>query len=49
MIDRLGARVSGDAVAFVAWVFVADGLFLSTGMIAMRGAGPWCRAAQAPG
>ena len=33
MIDGLGARVSGDAVAYVAWVFVADGLFFSTGMI----------------
>ncbi len=37
MLDGLGARVSGDAVAYVAWVFVADGLFFSTGMIAMRG------------
>jgi len=37
MIDGPGARVSGDAVASVAWVFVADGLFFSTGMIAMRG------------
>jgi drug/metabolite transporter (DMT)-like permease len=37
MIDGLGARASGDAVAYVAWVFVADGLLFSTGMIAMRG------------
>lgn len=37
MIDGLGARVSGDAVAYVAWVFVADGLIFSTGMIALRG------------
>jgi drug/metabolite transporter (DMT)-like permease len=39
MIDGLGARVSGDAVAYVAWVFVADGLFFSAGMIALRGPG----------
>ena len=37
MLDGLGARVSGDAIAYVAWVFVADGLFFTTGMLAMRG------------
>lgn len=37
MIDGLGARVSGDAVAYVAWVFVADGLIFGTGMIAWKG------------
>ncbi len=37
LIDGLGARVSGDAIAYVAWVFVVDGLFFSTGMIAARG------------
>lgn len=37
VIDGLGARVSGDAIAYVAWVFVADGLFFSAGMIALRG------------
>lgn len=37
MIDGLGARVSGDAVAYVAWVFVVDGTFFATGMMAMRG------------
>ena len=37
MIDGLGARVSGDALAYVAWVFVADGLIFSTGMLALRG------------
>jgi drug/metabolite transporter (DMT)-like permease len=29
--------VSGDAVAYVAWVFVADGLFFTLGMLAWRG------------
>ncbi len=37
LIDGLGARVSGDAVAYVAWVFVMDGLFYSFGMLALRG------------
>lgn len=37
MIDGLGARVSGDAVAYVAWVFVADGLIFTLGMLALRG------------
>ena len=37
MIDGLGARVSGDAIGYVAWVFVVDGLMFSLGMIAIRG------------
>ena len=37
LIDGLGARVSGDAAAYVAWVFVADGLIFSTMMLALRG------------
>ena len=37
MIDGTGARLSGDAVAYVAWVFVADGLIFSSGMVALRG------------
>ncbi len=37
LIDGLGARLSGDAVAYVAWVFVVDGLVFSLGMIALRG------------
>ena len=38
LIDGLGARVSGDAAAYVAWVFVADGLIFSTVMLTSRGA-----------
>ncbi len=37
MIDGLGARVSGDAIGYVGWVFVVDGFLFSTGMILMRG------------
>ncbi|MDQ1848915.1 DMT family transporter [Gemmobacter fulvus] len=37
LIDGLGARVSGDAVAYVAWVFVVDGLIFTLGMTALRG------------
>ncbi|MGB8812159.1 MAG: DMT family transporter [Paracoccaceae bacterium] len=37
MIDGLGARVSGDAVGYVAWVFVVDGCLFSSGMLALRG------------
>lgn len=37
MFDGIGARISGDAVGYVAWVFVADGLIFSTGMLALKG------------
>ena len=37
MIDGLGARVSGDAVAYVAWVFVADGLIFTTVTLLWKG------------
>ncbi len=37
MIDGLGARVSGDAVAYIAWVFVADGVLFPLTMLATRG------------
>jgi drug/metabolite transporter (DMT)-like permease len=39
LIDGSGARVSGDAIAYVAWVFIADGLFFATGMLAWNGLG----------
>lgn len=47
MFDGIGARVSGDAVGYVAWVFVADGLIFTLGMLALRGRSvlpPWGRA-----
>ncbi|MFZ5709353.1 MAG: DMT family transporter [Pseudomonadota bacterium] len=37
MIDGQGARISGDAVAYVAWVFVADGLIFSTVILSWVG------------
>jgi drug/metabolite transporter (DMT)-like permease len=39
MIDGLGARVSGDAIAYVAWVFVVDGLIFTTGILLRKGTG----------
>lgn len=37
LIDGMGARVSGDAIAYVAWVFVADGSAFAIGSILIRG------------
>ncbi|KAF0171915.1 MAG: DMT family permease [Rhodobacteraceae bacterium] len=37
MLDGTGARVAGDAIAYVAWVFVADGLLFSLGMLTWKG------------
>jgi drug/metabolite transporter (DMT)-like permease len=37
LIDGQGARVSGDAVAYIAWVFVVDGVFFAGGMLAWKG------------
>ncbi len=37
LIDGLGARISGDAVAYIAWVFVADGILFPLTMVGTRG------------
>ena len=37
LIDGTGARVSGDAIGYVAWVFVADGLLFATGILLWKG------------
>ncbi|GAB1479592.1 EamA family transporter [Paracoccaceae bacterium] len=37
LIDGSGARVAGDAVAYVAWVFVVDGLMFALGMLVWKG------------
>jgi drug/metabolite transporter (DMT)-like permease len=37
LIDGQGARVSGDAVAYISWVFVVDGIFFAGGMLAWKG------------
>jgi drug/metabolite transporter (DMT)-like permease len=39
MIDAHGAKLSGDAVAYVGWVFIADGTFFSSGVIGYKGLG----------
>ncbi|MEO8243420.1 MAG: DMT family transporter [bacterium] len=37
LIDGQGARLAGDAVAYVAWVFIADGMGFALGMLAWKG------------
>jgi drug/metabolite transporter (DMT)-like permease len=37
LIDGHGARVAGDAVGYVAWVFVADGGLFAAGILAWKG------------
>ena len=37
LVDGLGARISGDAVAYVAWLFVMDALFFTPICVALRG------------
>lgn len=37
LIDGLGARVSGDAAGYVAWVFIADGVIFTTVSLLWRG------------
>lgn len=54
MIDGTGARVSGAAVGYVAWVFVLDGMTFACAMVAYKGtvilprtSAPWARGAVA--
>lgn len=49
MLDGTGARISGDAIAYVAWVFVADGLLFTTGMLLIKGMAVVPREAKAWG
>ncbi|MBC7478285.1 MAG: EamA family transporter [Pseudorhodobacter sp.] len=37
LIDGQGARIAGDAVGYVAWVFIVDGLGFALGMLAWKG------------
>ena len=39
LLDGMGARVAGDAVAYVGWVFVVDGILFAVGTLAWRGTG----------
>lgn len=37
LADGMGARVMGDAAAYVAWLFILDGLLFTSGVLALRG------------
>lgn len=37
LIDGQGARVAGDAVGYVAWIFIADGLGFAVAMLLWKG------------
>jgi len=39
LVDGLGARVSGDAVMYVGWLFALDALFFTPTCMALRGPG----------
>ena len=39
LVDGLGARVSGDAVMYVAWLFVLDAVFFTPVCLALKGRG----------
>lgn len=39
LVDGLGARVSGDAVAYVGWLFTLDAAFFTPICVALRGRG----------
>ena len=39
LIDGMGARVSGDAIAYVGWIYVVDGILFAAGMVAIKGRG----------
>lgn len=39
LIDGMGARVSGDAIAYVGWIYVVDGILFAVGMVALKGRG----------
>lgn len=41
VLDGMGARVAGDAGAFVAWMFILDGVIFAVVMSALRGRGAW--------
>ncbi len=54
LIDGQGARVAGDAVGYVAWIFVVDGLGFSVAMLLWKGGAvlprqrrPWATGAVA--
>lgn len=40
LIDGMGARIAGDAVAYVGWTYVVDGILFAGGMVLWRGTSP---------
>ncbi|MCY1126966.1 EamA family transporter [Frigidibacter sp. RF13] len=41
LIDGQGARIGGNAAAYVAWMFAADGVLFALVMSVLRGRGAW--------
>lgn len=39
LVDGIGARILGDAVTFVAWLFIFDAILFTPAAVAMRGIG----------
>lgn len=37
LADGMGARVMGDAAVYVAWLFILDGIFFTSGVLLLRG------------
>lgn len=37
LLDGMGARVAGDALAYVGWMYVIDGILFAVGMRVLRG------------
>lgn len=40
LIDGMGARIAGDAVAYVGWIYIVDGILFAGGMTLWRGISP---------
>lgn len=37
LIDGMGARIHGDGIGYVAWIYIFDGIFFAAMMLALRG------------
>lgn len=46
VLDGMGARVAGDSVQFVGWMFVLDGLIFAAVMTGLRGGQAWSAAGR---
>jgi len=49
LVDGMGARVSGDAVAYVAWLFILNAVIFSALLLAVKGRAAVPRGARAWG